>query len=201
MIFYIIYGHITRLFPQPHKVPFVTYQKLYISKNNITYTFLDPYSFIWHYDCEIYLYSWWTVIHSFWRFYFLDLAKFIRRYRNFLYTSGPMHAHHPLLSVSPTRVIRLLQLMNQHWNINHNYPNSPLFTLVKWVKVSQSCPTLCEPMDYTVHGILQARILEWVTFPSPGDLPNPGIEPSLLHCRQILYQLSHQGRPHGDELV
>ena len=58
MIFFIIYGHITRLFPQPHKVPFVTYQKLYISKNNITYTFLDPYSFIWHYDCEIYLYSW-----------------------------------------------------------------------------------------------------------------------------------------------
>ena len=33
------------------------------------------------------------------------------------------------------------------------------------VKVSQSCPTLCEPMDYTVHGILQARILEWVAFP------------------------------------
>ena len=31
-------------------------------------------------------------------------------------------------------------------------------------------------MDYTVHGVLQARILEWVTFPSPGDLPNPGIE-------------------------
>ena len=26
------------------------------------------------------------------------------------------------------------------------------------------CPTLCDPMDYTVHGIFQARILEWVTF-------------------------------------
>ena len=33
------------------------------------------------------------------------------------------------------------------------------------VKVSQSCPTLCNPMDYTVHGILQARVLEWVAFP------------------------------------
>ena len=32
-------------------------------------------------------------------------------------------------------------------------------------------------MDYTVHGILQARILEWIAFPYPGDLPNPGIEP------------------------
>ena len=33
------------------------------------------------------------------------------------------------------------------------------------VKVAQSCPALCDPMDYTVHGILQARILEWVVFP------------------------------------
>ena len=43
------------------------------------------------------------------------------------------------------------------------------------VKVTQSCPTLCDPMNYTVHGILQARILEWVFF--SGDLPNAGIEP------------------------
>ena len=34
-----------------------------------------------------------------------------------------------------------------------------------WVKVAQSCLTLCDPMDYTVNGILQARILEWVAFP------------------------------------
>ena len=33
------------------------------------------------------------------------------------------------------------------------------------VKVPQSCPALCDPTDYTVHGILQARILKWVTFP------------------------------------
>ena len=45
------------------------------------------------------------------------------------------------------------------------------------VKVTQLCPTLFNPMDYTVRGILQARILEWVAFPSPGDLPNPGIKP------------------------
>ena len=32
-------------------------------------------------------------------------------------------------------------------------------------------------------------------FPSPGDLPGPGIEPGLHHCRQILYHLSHQGSP------
>ena len=39
------------------------------------------------------------------------------------------------------------------------------FKRVSGVKVSQSCLTLCNPMDCTVHGILQARILEWVAFP------------------------------------
>ena len=33
------------------------------------------------------------------------------------------------------------------------------------VKVAQLCQTLCDATDYTVHGILQARILEWVAFP------------------------------------
>ena len=32
----------------------------------------------------------------------------------------------------------------------------------KKVKVTQLCPTLCDPKDYTVHGILQARMLEWI---------------------------------------
>ena len=49
-------------------------------------------------------------------------------------------------------------------------------TCVK-AKVALSCLTLCNPMDYTVHEILQARILEWVALPFPGHLPNPGIEP------------------------
>ena len=33
------------------------------------------------------------------------------------------------------------------------------------VKVTQSCLTLCDPMNYTIHEILQARILEWIAFP------------------------------------
>ena len=48
------------------------------------------------------------------------------------------------------------------------------------VKVAQSCLTLCDPMDYTVHGILQARILEWVAYPFSSDLPDPGSK--LGHC-------------------
>ena len=49
--------------------------------------------------------------------------------------------------------------------------------------VVQSCPSLCDPMSYSlpgfsVHGIFQARIMEWVAIPSPEDLPDPGIKPS-----------------------
>ena len=57
---------------------------------------------------------------------------------------------------------------------------SPLQHYSEVTAVTQSCQTLCDPMDYgvTVQGILQARILERVEpVPSPGDLPNPAIEP------------------------
>ena len=45
------------------------------------------------------------------------------------------------------------------------------------------CSALCEPMDCSlpgssIYGISQARILEWMPFPSPGDIPNPGMEPT-----------------------
>ena len=103
------------------------------------------------------------------------------------------------------------------------------------VKVTQSCPTLYDLVDYTVHGIVQARILEWVAFPfsrgssQPRDqtqvshivaeslpaepqgkpkntgmgslfllqqiFPIQELNQYLLHCRQILYQLSYQGSP------
>ena len=51
---------------------------------------------------------------------------------------------------------------------------------MKWV--AQSCPTLCCPMDcsllgFSDHGILQARIQEQVSVPSPRDLSDPGIKP------------------------
>ena len=42
------------------------------------------------------------------------------------------------------------------------------------LKVAQSCPNLCDPMDYTVHGILQARILEWVAIPFSRGSSQPG---------------------------
>ena len=45
------------------------------------------------------------------------------------------------------------EIMAGHWS------------LLSKVKVTQSCPTVCDPMDFTVHGILQVRILEWIAFP------------------------------------
>ena len=45
-----------------------------------------------------------------------------------------------------------------------------------WSEITQSCLTLCNLMNYTFHGILQARILEWVAFPFFKDLPDPGIK-------------------------
>ena len=53
--------------------------------------------------------------------------------------------------------------------LNMNNNNHKLKCSLKMkVKVTQSCPTLCDPMDYTVHEILQARILEWVAVPFSG---------------------------------
>ena len=65
------------------------------------------------------------------------------------------------------------------------------------MKVTQSCPALCNPVNYTVHGIFQARILEWGAFPetSPGDLPNPGIEPRSLALQVDSLPIKLPGKP------
>ena len=63
------------------------------------------------------------------------------------------------------------------------------------MKAAQSCPTLCDPIDYTVHGILQARILEWVACLSPGDLPDPGIEPGSLALQADSLPTELSGKP------
>ena len=67
------------------------------------------------------------------------------------------------------------------------------------VLVTQLCLTLCGLMDcsppgFSVHGLLQARILEWVPilFSRRSSQPK-GLNPGLLYCRKILFCLSHQG--------
>ena len=69
------------------------------------------------------------------------------------------------------------------------------------VLVTQSCPTLCDPMDCSlpgssVHGIFQIRIWEWVAIPFFRGSSRPRDQTQgLMLCRQILYHLSHEGSP------
>ena len=65
------------------------------------------------------------------------------------------------------------------------------------VKVAQLCPTLCDPMDYTVHGILQARTLEGAALPFSRDLPNPGIKPRGLALQEVSLPAGPQGKPYS----
>ena len=65
---------------------------------------------------------------------------------------------------------------------------------------AQSCKTLCHPMDSSppdssVHGILQARILEGVVVSSPGNLPHPGIESASLVSSGVFFSTQLSGKP------
>ena len=71
-----------------------------------------------------------------------------------LQSVGLQRVRHDLVGHSQTRL-----------NTNHHKLKC---SLKMKVKVTQSCPTLCDPMDYTVHEILQARMLEWVAIPFSG---------------------------------
>ena len=69
------------------------------------------------------------------------------------------------------------------------------------VLVTQLCLTLCNPMDCSlpgssVHGILQARILEWVTIPFSRDLPDPGIKPWSPALQADSLPSKPLGKPH-----
>ena len=76
------------------------------------------------------------------------------------------------------------------------FSNNLLKDILK-VKVAQLCPTLCDPMDYTVHELLQARILERVAVPFSGDLPNPGIEPRSPTLQEESLPAEPPGKPEG----
>ena len=70
-----------------------------------------------------------------------------------------------------------------------------------WRLVAQSCPTLCDPVDCSPPGSSGYRDSPGKNTgvgchaPLQGLFPTQGSNPGLLHCRQILYQLSHQGKP------
>ena len=65
------------------------------------------------------------------------------------------------------------------------------------VKVAQSCLTVCDPMDYTVHGILQARILGWVAFPFSRGSSQPRDQTQVFRIAGGFFFLpaKSQGKP------
>ena len=64
-----------------------------------------------------------------------------------------------------------------------------------YMKITQSCLILCDPMDYTVHGILQARIQEWVAFPFSKGSSQPRDQTRSPALQVDSLPLSHQGSP------
>ena len=62
------------------------------------------------------------------------------------------------VTISSTRMNTFRVFSYPHWQMAS-------LQVSEWVKVTQSCPTLCDPMDYTVFRTLQARILDWATSP------------------------------------
>ena len=66
----------------------------------------------------------------------------------------------------------------------------PIYIPTKYcmkVKGAQSCPSLCAPVDYRVHGNLQARRLEWAAFPSSGESPQPRDRTQVSHTAGGLF--------------
>ena len=89
-------------------------------------------------------------------------------------------------------------------SFQHNYSLQLPFNVL-YLKLSviilihahdQSCPTLCDPVDYTVHGILQAKVLEWVAFPFSRGSSQPRNQTQVSRIAGgFFYQLSHKGSP------
>ena len=87
------------------------------------------------------------------------------------------------------------------WKVEAKSLSHVWLFVTPWTLAYQAPPSmgffsmdLCLPGS-SIHGIFfQAIVLEWVAISSPGDLPTQGVNPGLLHCRQMLYHLSHQGR-------
>ena len=83
--------------------------------------------------------------------------------------------------IKPTYNVTAHQISNAKFKHRLNAYCQLLNLSLKKVKVVQSCSTLCDPMDYTVHGILQARIPEWVAFPFSRGSSQPRDQTQVSH--------------------
>ena len=81
-----------------------------------------------------------------------------------------------------------IKLYNSHTEIIFfRYIYMMMIYMMMMIKVAQSCPALCDPMDYIVHGILQARILEWVAFPFSRGSSQPRDRTQVSHIAGGLF--------------
>ena len=94
----------------------------------------------------------------------------------------------------PLRITLLNLIILVYFNIHLSQGIFCICVLVAQLCLTLCIPMACSPPCSSVHGILQARVLELVAISfSRGIFPTQGLNPGLLHCRQILYHLNHQG--------
>ena len=88
-----------------------------------------------------------------------------------------------------------VHLYSHQSTLNHHPLSYERLASSMKVEVAQLCPTFCDPVDYTVHEILQARILEWVAFPfsSGSSRPRNQTRSPALQADSLSAELS--GKP------
>ena len=101
-----------------------------------------------------------------------------------------------------------LRYFDQEQNSFDSYKVVLEFRLVIWsccccCLLTKLCLSLCNPMvcslpDSSVHGISQARILEWISIPFSRDLPDPGIEPASPALAGRFFTTEPPRKPPGD---
>ena len=128
-------------------------------------------------------------------FFFLFFIKSSRRAFLYIYIYSRYNVIWQIHEETMTNVIFLGSTGTADGDCSHEIKRCLLLgrkamTNLKWKSLSRVWLFVT---PWTVRGMLQARILEWVSFPfSRGIFPSQRSNPGLLHCRQILYQLSQR---------
>ena len=134
----------------------------------------------------------WLVLHIRWP-----------KYWSFSFSINPSNEYSGLISfrmdwLDLLAVQGTLKSLVQHHNLKASILRHPAFFIVQlshpYMTIGKTIaltrrtfvgrelfPTLCNPMDYTVHGIVQARILKWVAFPFPRGSPQPRDRTQVSH--------------------
>ena len=121
---------------------------------------------------------------------------------------------HFLLQCVKVKSLSGVRLLATPWNVAYQAPPSmgfskqeywsglPFPSPVRESEVAQSCPTLCDPMDYSlpgssVHEISRQEYWSELPYPLPGDLPNPGIKPRSPALQEDSLPSEPPGKPWG----